>query len=73
MTMSKEFLEPVQKKTTDRLIRLKELKTIVGISGTSIWRRCKEGSFPAAVRIGPNAVAWKLSQVEEWMDSRQGA
>lgn len=56
---------------TDRLIRLKELKQIVGYSSTSIWRRCKDGTFPLAVRIGPAAVAWKLSEVEAWMDSRQ--
>lgn len=56
---------------TDRLVRLKELKTIIGYSSTSIWRRCKDGSFPLAVRIGPSAVAWRLSEVEAWMDSRQ--
>lgn len=58
-------------RTTDRLIRLKELKTIIGYSTTSIWRRCKDGSFPLAVRIGPAAVAWRWSEVEAWMNSRQ--
>jgi prophage regulatory protein len=58
-------------RTTDRLIRRKELVRIIGYSSTSIWRRIKEGSFPLAVRIGPAAVAWKLSEVEEWMNSRQ--
>jgi prophage regulatory protein len=61
----------LKQKTTDRLVRLKELKTIVGYSGTSIWRRCKDGTFPLAVRIGPAAVAWRLSEVQAWMDSRQ--
>lgn len=56
---------------SERLIRLKELKIIVGYSSTSIWRRCKEGSFPKAVRIGPSAVAWRLSEVKEWIDSRE--
>lgn len=57
---------------SERLIRLKELKGIVGYSATSIWRRCKDGSFPSAVRLGPgSAVAWKLSEVEEWMRSRR--
>jgi prophage regulatory protein len=57
--------------TTDRLIRLKELTRIIGYSATSIWRRCKDGSFPLAVRIGPAAVAWRWSEVEEWIKTRQ--
>jgi len=61
-----------ENKATDRLVRMKELKQIVGYSGTSIWRRCKDGTFPLAVRLGPgSAVAWRLSEVEAWMDSRQ--
>jgi len=66
-----KLLELERQRTTDRLIRLKELKTIIPYSTTSIWRRCKEGTFPSAVRLGPSAVAWKLSEVLAWMDSRQ--
>ncbi|WP_423739502.1 helix-turn-helix transcriptional regulator [Desulfuromonas soudanensis] len=56
---------------TDRLVRRKELIEIVGYSASSIWRRIKDGSFPNSVRLGPSAVAWRLSEVEEWMRSRQ--
>lgn len=55
---------------TDRLVRLKELKTIVGLSGTTICRRCKDGTFPAPLKIGPGiqgATAWRLSEVTAWM------
>lgn len=55
----------------DRLIRRKELVKLVGYSATSIWRRCKDGSFPKALRIGPAAVAWRLSEVEEWIRTRE--
>lgn len=58
-------------KSCDRLIRLKELKQIIGYSTTSIWRRCKDGTFPSAVRIGPAAVAWRQSEIEAWMNSRE--
>jgi prophage regulatory protein len=62
------------RRTNDRLVRRKELVKIVGYSASSIWRRCKDGSFPAAVRLGPgSAVAWRLSEVEAWMNSRQTA
>lgn len=65
-------MEKSRQGVIDRLVRLKELKTIVGYSSTSIWRRCKDGSFPHAVRLGPgSAIAWRLSEVEAWMNSRQ--
>ena len=64
-------MEKTGQRTEGRLIRLKELKSIVGISATSIWRRCKEGSFPAAVHVGPGCVAWHLSEIESWMNSLQ--
>lgn len=64
-------MEKTGQRAAERLIRMKELKTIIGISSTSIWRRCNEGIFPAPVRIGPGAVAWRLSEVESWVDTRQ--
>lgn len=64
-------MEKTGQRTEGRLIRLKELKSIVGISATSIWRRCKEGSFPAPVHVGPVCVAWHLSEIENWMNSLQ--
>lgn len=58
-------------KNPERLIRLKELTKIVSYSATSIWRRYSEGTFPKPVRLGPAAVAWRLSEVEAWMNSRE--
>jgi len=55
---------------TDRMVRLKELKTIVGLSGPTIFRRCKDGTFPASLKIGPGtrgATAWRLSEIKSWM------
>jgi prophage regulatory protein len=66
-----ELLGLKKQNEAERLIRLKELKKIVSYSATSIWRRCKDGTFPLPVRIGPAAVAWKMSEIEAWMSSRQ--
>jgi len=56
---------------TDRLIRAKELRQITGISPTSRWRYERAGTFPQRVRISSGAVAWKLSEVLQWMDGLQ--
>lgn len=58
----------------DRLIRAKELRQITGISPTSRWRYEKAGTFPRRVIISAGgAVAWKLSEVMEWMNGLQKA
>lgn len=58
--------------TTDRIVRTKELVHLTGRSRTSIWRDELEGSFPQRVRIGRNAVGWRLSQVMAWLAAREG-
>lgn len=57
--------------TTDRIVRTKELVHLTGRSRTSIWRDELEGSFPQRVRIGRNAVGWRLSQVMAWLAARE--
>lgn len=58
----------------DRLIRSKELRQITGISPTTRWRYERAGTFPRRVRISNGgAVAWKLSEVMEWMNNLQKA
>lgn len=50
-----------------RFIRLKELESLTGLSGTTIWRKEKGGTFPKRRKISMNSVAWLVSEVEEWM------
>jgi len=54
----------------DRFIRLPELRQITGLSDTSIWRYEKAGRFPRRRAIGPNAVAWLESEIQDWVSDR---
>jgi predicted DNA-binding transcriptional regulator AlpA len=36
------------------------------LSGPSLWRRVKDGTFPPPLKIGPNRVAWLRSDVDKW-------
>jgi prophage regulatory protein len=56
--------------TTDRYIRFPELRTLVALSRTTIWRLVRCGTFPPPRRIGPGAVGWLLSEVAGWMANR---
>ena len=55
----------------DRIVRTKELVLLTGRSRTSIWRDELEGAFPQRIRIGRNAVGWRLSQVMAWLAARE--
>lgn len=47
-------------------LRLPEVKSVTGLSKTSIYELIREKSFPAPVRLGPRAVAWVRSEIRQW-------
>lgn len=57
---------------SERLIRLPEVKKMVGLGTTSIYMRVKCGGFPKPVKLGgqSSAVAWLESEVQEWIKQR---
>ena len=54
----------------DRIIRIKELIDMVGLSRTTIWRMENYGSFPKRVSLGANSVGWKLSEINQWLENK---
>ncbi len=50
----------------DRLITFKDLKQILGISKTGIYRHVKQGSIPAPIYVGESP-RWVLSEVNAWI------
>lgn len=53
-----------------RLLRKPEVLSRVPWSDTTLWRRVKDGTFPAPVRISANCVAWDERAVEEFIAAR---
>ena len=53
-----------------RILRLREVESRVGISRASIYSGVKAGTFPAQVKISPNAVGWIESEIEAWLQVR---
>jgi predicted DNA-binding transcriptional regulator AlpA len=56
---------------TDRIVRPAEASAITGRSLASIWRDEQKGRFPQRIRIGENAVGYRLSALQAWLDSRE--
>jgi prophage regulatory protein len=52
-----------------RLLRLAEVSTMVGLKRSSIYRYVAEGRFPHPIRVGIRGVRWRLSDVLAWRAS----
>lgn len=56
----------------ERLITAKEVQTLCGIgSRVTLWRKAKdnEDRFPSAYRDGSHYTRWKLSEIQDWIDT----
>lgn len=62
--------DPVPSASGKRLLRLKEVCNRLGVSRSKVYSMTREGSFPAAKRLGGRTVAWLESDIENWIDSR---
>lgn len=56
-----------------KIIRLPTVQDIIGLSKPTIYRMMKRGEFPAQIKMGPKASGWLMSEVQDWVSSRQAA
>jgi prophage regulatory protein len=54
----------------NQLIREDALRRLLSISHSTLFRWERDGHFPPRIKIGSSAVAWRLSDVEEWLRER---
>ena len=55
---------------TPALIRRPEVLRRCGISNTTLHRLIHADDFPAPIQLGPRAVAWVESEINEWIEQR---
>jgi prophage regulatory protein len=53
------------------LLSRHEVARLTGLSPATVERYWREGHMPAPVRLGPNRVAWRRSELNEWIAGRQ--
>ena len=59
--------------TTDRLLRLDEVKSRCGLSRSSVYRLMRDGAFPEPLKVGLRSVRWPQAEIEAWVASRPRA
>lgn len=61
---------PVPGDLEDRLLPWSQVRIIVGLSRTTVWRMQKSGDFPASVQISQNRIGWWQSELLAWKRAR---
>lgn len=51
----------------EQLLRLPQLKAVLGISRATIYRYVDSGKLPPPVKLSSRCVAWRASAINEWM------
>lgn len=62
------FLE-IQAKQS-RILRLKEVLYITGLSRSSVYKFIEDGHFPKSLSLGARRVGWLEADIENWIQSR---
>lgn len=51
-------------------VRLADLRQIIPLSDSTIWRRVRQGTFPAPVKLSERVTAWKAEAIRQWLDEQ---
>jgi prophage regulatory protein len=53
-----------------KILRRKDVESMVGLSRSTIYKLMNQGLFPKAIRLGPRAVGWRISDIENWINQQ---
>ena len=54
---------------TERLLKLKEVISLTGLSKSTIDRKERDNAFPKRVKLGQRWVAWPESKIKAWVQA----
>ena len=63
----------IDKVPANELLLKPELKQLVPLSDTTIWRMERDGTFPRRIVLSRKRVAWKRSEVLAFIAARMAA
>jgi prophage regulatory protein len=55
---------------TGGFIRLRDVLKIIPFSRSTVWRKCQSGDFPAPVKLSERITAWRVTDIQTWLDSK---
>ncbi len=55
----------------DRILRIREVLEMTGLSDSTLWREIKAERFPSPVPISARGKGWLASDVSAWLRNRR--
>lgn len=55
---------------TERVLRRKEVISMVGLGTTRLYELISEGKFPKPIKLSVRSVGWLESEVQGWIKER---
>ncbi len=52
------------------LLRLPKVEAMTGYKRSTIYKKIKDGTFPAPIALGERASAWVETEINDWIESR---
>lgn len=52
-----------------KIVRIKEVVSITGLSRATIYRYMDENTFPKSISLGKNSVGWIESEIHQWVEN----
>jgi prophage regulatory protein len=53
-----------------RILRFAQVEDRTGLKHSAIYERIGNGTFPRQVPLGPKAVGWLETEIDEWIAQR---
>ena len=63
----------MDKINNDKIVREGEARTVTGLSRSTRYRMERAGIFPRKYKLSPSTRGYKLSEISEWISTRQAA
>ncbi len=52
------------------ILRRTQVQARTGISRSGIYQKMADGEFPKSISLGPRAVGWLESSIDDWIQGR---
>lgn len=67
-----DFISEINIRAGNGYLRQAQLiPRILPFSAATLWRKVKNGTFPKPVKLSDRITAWRVSDVQDWMESRE--
>lgn len=67
-----DFIPEINSRAGSCYLRQAQLiPRILPFSAATLWRKVKNGTFPKPIKLSDRITAWRVSDVHNWMESRE--